>query len=408
MQTFPAALPLEGKTVVVTGAGPMAEAKLRLFLTSPAQLRWLRGRQESASPSALENRAQPLDRAPEARDFEGAALVFIAEADPTARRQQARWARNAGALVNLVDEPAGSDFQTPALVDRDEVVVAIATGGAAPVLSVDLRAAIERLLPPRIGRLAALAREMRSTVKRVLGDFEARRAFWERVLRGPARDLALAGDQEGARRAFLDTLNRPEAPREGVVHLVGAGPGDPELLTLRAARLLREADVIVHDRLVSPEVLDLARRDARRIDVGKQRNHHPVPQEAIEALLVEEAQKGQRVVRLKGGDPFIFGRGGEEITALRAAGLRVEVTPGISAALAAAASSQIPLTHRGLASSLTLASGVGRRGGRRSGGVGRRRLDWTRRGTDRHLTVSAAGSASVDALAHPRKRRCAS
>ncbi|MGB0267423.1 MAG: siroheme synthase CysG, partial [Pseudomonadales bacterium] len=256
-----------------------------------------------------------------------------------------------------------SDFQTPALVDRDEVVVAIATGGAAPVLSVDLRAAIERLLPPRIGRLAALAREMRSTVKRVLGDFEARRAFWERVLRGPARDLALAGDQEGARRAFLDTLNRPEAPREGVVHLVGAGPGDPELLTLRAARLLREADVIVHDRLVSPEVLDLARRDARRIDVGKQRNHHPVPQEAIEALLVEEAQKGQRVVRLKGGDPFIFGRGGEEITALRAAGLRVEVTPGISAALAAAASSQIPLTHRGLASSLTLASGVSRRGG---------------------------------------------
>ena len=363
MQTFPAALPLEGKTVVVTGAGPMAEAKLRLFLTSPAQLRWLRGRQESTSPSALENRAQTLDRAPEARDFEGAALVFIAEADPTARRQQARWARNAGALVNLVDEPAGSDFQTPALVDRDEVVVAIATGGAAPVLSVDLRAAIERLLPPRIGRLAALAREMRSTVKRVLGDFEARRAFWERVLRGPARDLALAGDQEGARRAFLDTLNRPEAPREGVVHLVGAGPGDPELLTLRAARLLREADVIVHDRLVSPEVLDLARRDARRIDVGKQRNHHPVPQEAIEALLVEEAQKGQRVVRLKGGDPFIFGRGGEEITALRAAGLRVEVTPGISAALAAAASSQIPLTHRGLASSLTLASGVGRRGG---------------------------------------------
>ena len=362
MQTFPAALPLEGKTVVVTGAGPMAEAKLRLFLSSPAQLRWLRGRGESASSSALENHAQTLDRAPEARDFEGAALVFIAEADPTARRQQACWARNAGALVNLVDEPAGSDFQTPALVDRDEVVVAIATGGAAPVLSVDLRAAIERLLPPRIGRLAALAREMRSTVKRVLGDFEARRAFWERVLRGPARDLALAGDQEGARRTFLDTLNRPEAPREGVVHLVGAGPGDPELLTLRAARLLREADVIVHDRLVSPELLDLARRDARRIDVGKQRNHHPVPQEAIEALLVEEAQKGQRVVRLKGGDPFIFGRGGEEITALRAAGLRVEVTPGISAALAAAASNQIPLTHRGLASSLTLASGVGRRG----------------------------------------------
>ena len=204
---------------------------------------------------------------------------------------------------------------------------------------------------------------MRSTVKRVLGDFEARRAFWERVLRGPARDLALAGDQEGARRAFLDTLNRPEAPQEGVVHLVGAGPGDPELLTLRAARLLREADVIIHDRLVSSEVLDLARRDARRIDVGKERNHHPVPQETIEALLVEEAQKGQRVVRLKGGDPYIFGRGGEEVAALRAAGIRVEVTPGISAALAAAASSQIPLTHRGLASSVTLASGVGRRGG---------------------------------------------
>ena len=155
------------------------------------------GEEKVHLPQPLENHAQTLDRAPEARDFEGAALVFIAEADPTARRQQARWARNAGALVNLVDEPAGSDFQTPALVDRDEVVVAIATGGAAPVLSVDLRAAIERLLPPRIGRLAALAREMRSTVKRVLGDFEARRAFWERVLRGAC---ARSGSRWGPRR----------------------------------------------------------------------------------------------------------------------------------------------------------------------------------------------------------------
>ncbi|MFZ8889491.1 MAG: precorrin-2 dehydrogenase/sirohydrochlorin ferrochelatase family protein, partial [Pseudomonadales bacterium] len=164
MQTFPAALPLAGKTIVVTGAGPMAEAKLRLFLTSPARLKWLAG--DGASPPEFVGRVESHRKAAQATDFAGAALVFIAEADPSARRQQARWARDAGALVNLVDEPAGSDFQTPALVDRDEVVVAIATGGAAPVLSVDLRAAIERLLPPRIGRLAALAREMRSTVKR--------------------------------------------------------------------------------------------------------------------------------------------------------------------------------------------------------------------------------------------------
>ena len=361
MRIFPAAIPLTGKSIVFVGTGPLAEAKVRLFLSSPARLLWFC---EGPAPSGFEiaQNLALLHRAPRAEDFRGAALVFLAENEPARREALRALAKGEGALVNAVDQPGESDFQTPALVDREEIVIAISTGGAAPVLAVDLRAAIEQLLPQRLEGLVRLARELRGTVKRVLKDFEARRRFWERSLRGPARDLALLGDEGGARKALLKSLNAPAPEAEGIVHLVGAGPGDPELLTLRAARLLREADVIVHDRLCGEPVLTLARRDARRIPVGKAKDHHPVPQETIEALLIAEARKGQRVVRLKGGDPFIFGRGGEEVAALRAAGIAVEVTPGISAALAAAASAQIPLTHRDHAQSLTLATAVARAG----------------------------------------------
>ena len=195
-------------------------------------------------------------------------------------------------------------------------------------------------------------------MKSVLRNFDDRRAFWERALRGKARDLALSGDSAGARRQMLRELNGETGPAAGIVHLVGAGPGDPDLLTLKAARLLREADVIVHDRLVSEGVMDLARRDALRIDVGKTKGHHPIPQDEIGAILIREARKGQRVVRIKGGDPFVFGRGGEELELVRAAGIAVEVTPGITAAVACAASAGIPLTHRDHAQSVTFASGV--------------------------------------------------
>lgn len=358
MRAFPASIPLDGKTVIVVGSGPMAEPKARLFLGSPARLKWFTGRASDPIPSEFAQTAKVYRREPTRQDLRGATLVFIAGGKEADVRRIARQARQLGALVNIVDAPAGSDFQTPAIVDRDGIVVSIASGGAAPVLSVDLRAEIEKALPARIGILADLARELRDTVKSVLARFDDRRAFWERALRGQARDLALTGDKAGARRAMLRELNAPDEQPAGIVHLVGAGPGDPDLLTLKAARLLREADVIVYDRLVGQGVLDLARRDALRIDVGKTKGHHPVSQEKIEDILVREARKGQRVVRLKGGDPFIFGRGGEELETVRAAGIDVEVTPGITAAMACAASAGVPLTHRDHAQSVTFASGV--------------------------------------------------
>lgn len=358
MRTFPASIPLEGKTVIVSGFGLMAEPKVRLFKASPCRLKWFIGDATDPVPSDIAQFAEIIRREPTRKDFRGATMVFIAGGEDDAIKRQAKAARQAGARVNIVDSPAASDFQTPAIVDRDGIVISIASGGAAPVLSVDLRAAIEQLIPARIGLIADLARELRSTVKSVFQRFDDRRAYWERALRGKARDLALAGDTSGARREMLRELNAPTPESKGIVHLVGAGPGNPELLTLKAARLLREADVIVHDRLVSDGVLDLARRDAARIDVGKKQGHHPVPQDSIEDILIREARKGQRVVRLKGGDPFVFGRGGEELETVRAAGIDVEVTPGISAAVACAASAGIPLTHRDHAQSVTFASGV--------------------------------------------------
>ena len=358
MRVFPASIPLDGQTVIVVGQGPMAEPKARLFASSPARLIWFTGESSDPFASDIAQYAKIIRRVPTRRDFRGATLIFLAGGADRDVAKLARWGRSQGALVNIVDSPAASDFQTPAIVDRDGIVVSIASGGAAPVLSVDLRAAIEQILPARIGVIADLARELRGTVKSVLSRFDDRRAFWERALRGTARDLALAGDKTGARREMLRALNGEASERTGIVHLVGAGPGDPDLLTLKAARLLREADVIVHDRLVSEGVMDLARRDALRIDVGKTKGHHPVPQDEIGAILVREARKGQRVVRIKGGDPFVFGRGGEELDVVRAAGIAVEVTPGITAAVACAASAGIPLTHRDHAQSVTFASGV--------------------------------------------------
>lgn len=363
MRVFPASIPLEGSTVIVIGHGPMAEAKARLFLDSPARLKWFTGANDNPVAADIAQYAQLIRREPNRRDLRGATLVFIAGGDEFTIARLARQARGLGAIVNIVDSPAGSDFQTPALIDRDGIVVSVASGGAAPVLSVDIRSEIERVLPARIGVIADLARELRATVKSVFNKFDDRRAFWERALRGKARDLALSGDTSGARREMLRELNGETGEATGIVHLVGAGPGDPDLLTIKAARLLREADVIVFDRLVSQGVLDLARRDAIRIDVGKTKGHHPVPQHAIENILIDHARRGLRVVRIKGGDPFIFGRGGEEMATVEAAGIEVQVTPGITAAIACAASAGVPLTHRDHAQSVTFASGVVKKDG---------------------------------------------
>lgn len=395
MRVFLASIPLEGAKVVVVGGGEPALAKLRLFLNSPADLVWFT---PDGAPAALETpptAPTPKARLPDAADLRGARMVFIALSDIALARRIAEAARKAGAQVNIVDQPAFSDFHTPALIDRDDVVVGVATGGNAPILARDLRSRIEAVLPQGVASVAQLAGELRGAVKDAIPDFLARRRFWEKAFRSPAADLAADGRMAEARREMVRLLNVAAAPRDeaaqGIVHIVGAGPGDPELLTLKALRALQDADVIIHDKLVSNEVLDRARRDARRIYVGKTRGDHSVPQHQIEQLMIEEARAGHRVVRLKGGDPFVFGRGGEELEAVRAAGIEAIVVPGVTAALACAASTGLPLTHRDHAQAVTFVTGQPKPGGQAA--------DWTRLAAPNHTLAVYMGAGQAAEIA---------
>ena len=247
----------------------------------------------------------------------------------------------------------------PSIVDRAPVVVAISTSGTAPVLARQIRAQLETLLPPGLGRLAKLAGEFREKVKHYLAEPPARRRFWERVFEGDVGEMVYSANPTAASDALTTMLEQSKSSgiKTGEVYLVGSGPGDPELLTMRAFKLMQKADVIVHDRLVSEAVLDLCRRAAEKIYAGKQRGEHTIAQEGINELLVRLAKQGKRVLRLKGGDPFIFGRGGEEIATLAAQGISFQVVPGITAASGCAAYAGIPLTHRDYAQSCTFVTG---------------------------------------------------
>ncbi len=342
MRHFPVFLDLAGRTALVLGHGEVAARKAEALRRASAAIR-----------TAARFEPALLD---------GIALAIGAEAPEADLLALSAACQARGIPVNVVDRPALCSFLVPAIVDRDPVTIAVGTGGAAPVLARMVRQRIEAALPPGLGRLAALADRFKAAVRRALPDIAARRRFLDRVLAGPVAELAMAGRTAEAEAGFARALQDADAAPQGMVFLVGAGPGAADLLTLRALRLLGEADVIVHDRLVSPEVLDLARRDAERIFVGKARANHCLPQEEINALLVRLAREGRRVVRLKGGDPFIFGRGGEEAAALAEAGIAHEVVPGITAALACAADAAIPLTHRDAARMLTLATGHTRDG----------------------------------------------
>jgi uroporphyrin-III C-methyltransferase/precorrin-2 dehydrogenase/sirohydrochlorin ferrochelatase len=295
----------------------------------------------------------------EPADLDGVRLVIVA----TSRRAVNRWIANLSESrnipVNVVDDAQASRFIVPAIIDRDPVLVAVSTGGTSPVLARRLRERLEALIPARIGELASWLEALRRATREKLRDTGERRRFFEAIVDGPAARRFVDGDAQGARRIAQRRLaTASTAPRAaGDVTLVGAGPGDPELLTLKALRALQDADVILYDRLVAPEVLDLARRDAARICVGKAAGHIGSTQEEINALLIELANQGKRVVRLKGGDPFVFGRGGEELQALAKAQINFSVVPGITAALGAAAYAGIPLTHRDFAHSVSFVTG---------------------------------------------------
>lgn len=361
---FPVFLRLDGERVVLVGGGEEAVAKARLLLGARPELHvFAADAGEDMAALAAERGFLLHRRAPGAADFAGARFCVVALEDFDAAREVAGLARAAGVLVNAVDKPAISDCIVPAIVDRGLVQVAIGTGGAAPALARDLRGRVEAAVPPGYGALAGLCRAWRERVAAALPGRGARRRFWDAVMEGPEAEAALAGEALEADRLIGVRLAATRlgggAPAGGRASLVGAGPGDPELLTLRAVRALKRADVVLYDALVDPAVLDLARRDARRVDVGKRCGRHAMSQAAINRLVLEFARAGKHVVRLKGGDPLVFGRGGEELDALRAAGVPVEVIPGVTAACAVAARLGIPLTHREVARSLHLVTGHG-------------------------------------------------
>ncbi len=344
MRYFPLFADLRDRRVLVVGGGAVAKRKVRLLLDAGARVRlvapevtaWL------GEHPALEVCRETFS----AQHIEGVVLAIAATDDRMVNAAIAAAGHERNVLVNVVDVAELSSFIVPAIVDRSPLVIAISTGGVAPVLARLVRERLESLIDGSFGQLAGLLQRWRGRIKLGLPDVDARRRFYETVVRGRVAALARSSDMPGAERELERTLQYADAPSRGRVVLVGAGPGDAGLLTLNALRALQEADVILHDRLVSDEVMNLARRDADRICVGKMAGGHSVAQGRIHELLLEQARLGRRVVRLKGGDPFIFGRGGEELEFLARHGIPFEVVPGITAAIACGAYAGIPLTHR--------------------------------------------------------------
>ncbi|TIL23383.1 MAG: uroporphyrinogen-III C-methyltransferase [Mesorhizobium sp.] len=353
LNAFPVFMRVEGEAVAIVGGGEEALAKARLIGQSSAVLRIV---SDAAEPELLafiatNGAAIHIAAAYDAAHLEGAVMVFAASGNEALDRRVAEDARRLGIPVNAVDRPELCDFFTPALVNRAPVAIAIGTEGAGPVLAQMLRSRIDRMLSPSLGPLASLA-----AAERLLPKGNARRRFWSDFFGGsPARAMA-AGQLSQAHDAAVDLL-LSNAPASGHVALVGAGPGAEDLLTLRAHRLLMEADVIVHDALVPEAIVAMGRRDAERLPVGKRKGCHTKSQAEINALLIELGRDGKRVVRLKSGDPLVFGRAGEEMAALRDAGVAYEVVPGVTAAFAAAADFELPLTLRGVSSSMVFTTG---------------------------------------------------
>lgn len=355
MHYFPLFHRLQGQTILVVGGGDIALRKITLLKRAGCTVRVV-------APSILPDiEADPACecefRTFEPADVNGMALVVSATDIDRVNREVANCARQAGVLVNVVDSPALCDVIFPSIIDRDPLIIGVTSSGQAPVLARSIRAKLESTIPASYGHLARLASRFRERVKQRFKKLDDRRYFWEKVLNGTVAEHVYAGRNDQAEHELERLLASTTFEQTGEVYLVGAGPGDPDLLTFKALRLMQQADVVLYDRLVAEPILDLVRRDAERVYVGKRRSDHAVPQTDINQRLLDLALEGKRVLRLKGGDPFIFGRGGEEIDLLAEHGVPFQVVPGITAASGCACYTGIPLTHRDYAQSVRFVTG---------------------------------------------------
>ncbi|HTT05064.1 MAG TPA: siroheme synthase CysG [Steroidobacteraceae bacterium] len=399
MDYLPVFLDLAGRRVVLVGGGEVALRKAVLLLEAHALVRVVAPSLHPELERLREaGRLEYLQHEFVPEQLAGAVFVIAATDRAEVNRAVAAAGSALGLFVNVVDDAGASSAILPAIVDRSPVILAVSTGGQSPTLARRLRGQLEALLPERLGALARFLGRWRELVREALPDAVRRLRFWERVIEGAVASQVLAGDEAAAEAELQSELRRQSraaadggeaAPTRGEVYLIGAGPGDPDLLTLRAQQLLQQADVVLYDRLVSERILSRARREALRVFVGKQSGRHRVTQERIHALMLEYAQRGLRVARLKGGDPFVFGRGGEEMQVLRTAGVPVTVVPGITAALGAAASAGLSLTQRGLSQAVTLVTAMGE---------GAEALDWRSLAAPLQTVVFYMGVAQLERI----------
>lgn len=360
MDYLPVFLKIEDRPCLIVGGGKVAARKATLLNRAGGRITVVTTEACGEIKTLIEQGAVTcVEREFREEDMDGVVLVIAATDDEAVNRAVSELANQHRIPVNVVDNPDLCSFIVPSIIDRSPVQVAVSTGGASPVLARLLRARLESYIPAAYGRLAQLVDEFRHSVKRRFSDAGQRRYFWENILQGRVAELLFAGQEGKARTALQEAIEDTDAHYEspGEVYLVGAGPGDPDLITFRALRLMQQADVVVYDRLVSEPVLDMVRRDAELIYAGKARDRHTLTQESINQLLVRLAKEGKRVLRLKGGDPFIFGRGGEEIETLAEEGIPFQVVPGITAASGCASYAGIPLTHRDYAQSCVFVTG---------------------------------------------------
>lgn len=359
MKHFPVFLNLKDRHCLVIGGGAVASRKVNNLLKADANVIVISPViSDELKHFGSEGKITVIEREFQTSDIAVAFLVVAATDNSDVNEQIATQANIANTMVNVADNADLCSFIFPSILDRSPVTIAVSTGGASPVLARQLRMKLETMIPSACGRLAGITEEYREKVKQHFPKQEHRKAFWENALKGPFAELVYAGQDTSARKLLNDLLAKghDEHPM-GEVYLVGAGPGDPDLLTFKAARLMQQADVMVYDRLVSKPILNMANKNAERLYVGKEKDNHAVPQDKINDLLVELAKQGKRVLRLKGGDPFIFGRGGEEIETLAENQVPFQVVPAITAASGCSSYAGIPLTHRDYAQSVTFATG---------------------------------------------------